>query len=82
MVVGMAAQLVGWRRAAVGRGNVWSVMPFVLGRMAGAVVGGALWSGLTWWSGGVLAARGSHILWTGLMLARPPGAARRGTATT
>jgi membrane protease YdiL (CAAX protease family) len=205
MVVGTAAQLVGWRRAAVGRGNVWSVMPFVLGGMgvaavlvhrpvaatkvsdgtalgigvvsglllyagtlafvrvasmwgpfrravmasyeeagdvsrvkalvlsllvmvpseelfwrslfqghltrligaaaaaallawlgyvvanipsgslpivAGAVVGGALWSGLTWWSGGVLAALGSHILWTGLMLALPPGAGRRGAATT
>jgi membrane protease YdiL (CAAX protease family) len=38
MIVGMAAQLVGWRRAAVGRGNVWSVMPWVLGGMGVAAV--------------------------------------------
>lgn len=38
MVVGAIAQLVGWRRAAVGRGTVWRVMPVVLAAMAVAAV--------------------------------------------
>jgi membrane protease YdiL (CAAX protease family) len=38
MVVGAAAQLVGWRRSAVGRGAVWRVMPIVLAAMAVAAI--------------------------------------------
>lgn len=38
MVAGAVAQLVGWRRAAVGRGTVWTVMPWVLGTMGVAAI--------------------------------------------
>jgi len=38
MIAGALAQLVGWRRAAIGRGSVWRVMPIVLGVMATAAV--------------------------------------------
>jgi uncharacterized protein len=38
MVAGAIAQFVGWRRAAVGRGTVWRVMPVVVGAMAVAAV--------------------------------------------
>jgi membrane protease YdiL (CAAX protease family) len=44
---------------------------------AGAVVAGAVWTLLAFWSGGVLASILSHAIWTGLMLAFPPGGARR-----
>jgi membrane protease YdiL (CAAX protease family) len=46
---------------------------------AGAVVAGAIWTLLAFWSGGVLASILSHAIWTGLMLAAPPGGARRRT---
>jgi membrane protease YdiL (CAAX protease family) len=38
MVAGAVAQFLGWRRAAIGRRNVWRVMPIVLGAMAVAAV--------------------------------------------
>jgi membrane protease YdiL (CAAX protease family) len=46
---------------------------------AGAVVAGAIWTLLAFWSGGVLASILCHGIWTGLMLAFPPGGARRRT---
>lgn len=38
MVGGTVAQIVAWRRVALGRGNVWRVMPAVLAAMAVAAV--------------------------------------------
>ena len=78
--MGRLASVVGWPWAGLATWGAYvgtNVGSGSLPIVAGAVVSGAAWGGLALWTHGVLASILCHSVWTGLMVALPPGRARR-----